>query len=349
LEPNTGGSIYTGNAVDGADNIDESAVSDKLPPDTDSPSRATRAPSPGPSTELPEPAATADPAAREVIAAAEAGIFAPTLAAEPEESHIAPRELVINSWPRVPRTLNPPERSCCRTPPRTDTPNVGLDTAANLAAAAVFTISTCENESACALTARSTPGSTSGYVAVSPTIVGLGRVDGHVNARDADPDDSVTIGPEPPPENTNGKTEDIGLSVPSALATKFVSTGTHAPDFFTRSGTTDNRAVNVPSGLANTCDDSDVRAVTSTGDPDAAAAANATASGVCATPGLTTAARAAPVAEVNAEATNPPAITTSTNLRIDLRPRANTTGPPVPLRIVRSPPTRSTPWGKENP
>jgi hypothetical protein len=165
-------------------------------------------------------------------------------------------------------------------PPRTDNPYDGAATAANFAAAGVFTTSTCENDSACAVTAKSTPGRTSPYVAVSPSTTGLGNDPGHDNTNVADPTVNDTNAADPPPENVNGTNETRGLNDPSAFTASLVSTGTHDPERLTRTGTAENTFVNDPSGLANSCDDSVVRSPTSTLAPDAAAAANALPSGV---------------------------------------------------------------------
>lgn len=126
---------------------------------------------------------------------------------------------------------------------------------------------------------RSTPGSTSAYVAVSATTVGVGNIPGHDHDSETPPRASRIAGPEPPPENTIDDTLARGLNEPSAFATSVASTGTQRDPRDTRTGSDDTSNVIVPSGFASTRLVSVVSPATSTWVPDATAADTATASG----------------------------------------------------------------------
>ena len=110
------------------------------------------------------------------------------------------------------------------------------------AAAALCTTSTSENPPAwteVAVSTRSTPGSTSWKVAVSPSTSGGGSGSGQDSDREVPAALIVASGPDPPPENvTASPGTAAGLSEPSALRSSVVDTGTQPSPRGTRTGKT---------------------------------------------------------------------------------------------------------------
>src|SRR6266542_2743829 len=86
------------------------------------------------------------------------------------------------------------------------------------AASRVLTTSTSEKPVRSARTRRSTPGSTSAYVAVSPDSVGAGSAPGQDSPKRFPWYDSVASGPAPPHDSASGTADTAGASRVSACA-----------------------------------------------------------------------------------------------------------------------------------
>ncbi|MFK0288039.1 hypothetical protein ACIQVL_47295 [Streptomyces sp. NPDC090499] len=83
----------------------------------------------------------------------------------------------------------------------------------------------------------------------------------------------------PPPEKAMSAAAAFGTTLPDGVVCRSVSTGTQPDAFSARTGTGSNSTENVPSGCAVTSCVGVVSALTSTGEPDAAASCDAAASG----------------------------------------------------------------------
>ncbi|QUC58980.1 hypothetical protein IOD14_20525 [Streptomyces sp. A2-16] len=164
-----------------------------------------------------------------------------------------------------------PALSLARVTPVALVDRLRLARAGFAAAVAFLTIRTSLNPPvSCAVTARSTSGSTSGYVAVAPERVGVRRANaaGSDTAREPLPARMLASGsPVPPPERDSVPVVTFGEMVPSAWRTRVGSRLFHCPCTNRRTGATVCLSVSVPFGLAVSVEESVVAAVAWTGLP----------------------------------------------------------------------------------
>src|SRR5215472_9595334 len=199
------------------------------------------------------------------------------------ESHTRGAETSKASPPSESVAITFPAEPALSVNPGADSPRLNVVRFA--AACALFTTSARSAPWSEAVTCRSTPGTTPGYVAVSPDTVGAGSAPaGHVTA-------SV-----PPPQESSCHTVTTGAPAPSDCAWSVVSMSAHVPsESCTRCCVADTLSVKLPSGFTNVCANSVRSDSASTGCALDWASASAVGSSAAIAVVLATAARACPV------------------------------------------------------